>query len=45
MLKGKEFLGGKYGNERITIMVEANMSETEKLKLFIIGKAKKPKCF
>jgi hypothetical protein len=46
MLEDKEFLGRKYGKERIiTNMVKANMSGTEKLKLFIIGKAKKPRCF
>lgn len=45
MLKGKECSGGKYGKERITIVVGANMSGTEKLKLFVIGKAKKPRCF
>lgn len=44
MLKGKECSGGKYGKERITIMIGANMSGTEKLKLFVIGKAKKPRC-
>eukprot|EP00102_Acyrthosiphon_pisum_P017775 XP_008189323.1 PREDICTED: tigger transposable element-derived protein 4-like [Acyrthosiphon pisum] len=42
MLKGKECSGGKYGKERITIMIGSNMSGTEKLKLFVIGKAKKP---
>jgi len=45
MLKGKECLGGKYGKEQITIMVGANISGTEKLKLFVIGKANKPTCF
>jgi len=45
MLKGKECSGGKYGKERITIMIGSNMSGTEKLKLFVIGKAKKPRCF
>jgi len=45
MLKGNECSGGKYGKERITIMVGANMSGTEKLKLFVIGKTKKPRCF
>ena len=45
MLKGKKCLGGKYGKERITITVGANMSRTEKLKLLVIGKAKKPRCF
>lgn len=45
MLKGKECSGGKYSKERITIMIGSNMSGTEKLKLFVIGKAKKPRCF
>jgi hypothetical protein len=45
MLIGKECSGGKYGKERITIMIGANMFGTEKLKLFVIGKAKKPRGF
>lgn len=45
LLKGKECSFGKYGKERITIMVGANMSGTEKLKLFVISKTKKPRCF
>lgn len=40
----KECSDGKYGKERITVMLEVNMSGTEKLKLFIIGKAIKPRC-
>jgi len=30
MLKGKECSGGKYGKERITIIIGSNMSGTEK---------------
>jgi len=45
MLKGKEWLGGKYGKKRIIIMAGANNSGTEKLKLFVIGKTKKPRFF
>lgn len=45
MLKGKECTGVKYGKKRITIMLGANMSETEELKFYAIGKAMKPRCF
>lgn len=47
MFKGKEYLEEKYGKERITIMFGANtrMFETEKLKLFVIGKEMKLRCF
>lgn len=41
MIKDKECSDGKYGKECITIMVRANMSGTVKLKLFVIGIAKK----
>lgn len=40
LFKGKECLSGKYGKERITIVFAANMSGTEKLKLFVIGSNK-----
>lgn len=45
MFKSEKCTGGKYGKERITIMLGANMFGTEKLKLFVIGKVIKPKCF
>ncbi|VVC26158.1 DNA binding HTH domain, Psq-type,Homeobox domain-like,HTH CenpB-type DNA-binding domain,DDE superfamily [Cinara cedri] len=44
MFKGKNCSDRKYGKERITIMVGANMSGTEKLKLLVVGKTTKPKC-
>ena len=31
--------------ERLTVMVAANMDESEKLPLMVIGKSKKPRCF
>lgn len=37
--------GGKYGKERVTIMLAANMNGTEKIKILVIGKSKKPRCF
>ncbi len=37
--------GGKQSKERLTVMVCANMSGNEKLPLFVIGKAMKPRCF
>lgn len=43
--KGENCSGGKLSKDRITIMVAANMSGTEKKKLFVIGKSQKPRCF
>jgi hypothetical protein len=45
MLKDEKCSGEKYDKKRITIMLGANMSGTEKLKLFVIDTAKKPRCF
>ncbi|CAG5051389.1 unnamed protein product [Parnassius apollo] len=43
--KGENCSGGKLSKDRITVMVTANMSGTEKKKLLIIGKSQKPRCF
>lgn len=43
--KGEKCMGGKLSKERITILVAANMSGTEKRKLLVIGKSKNPRCF
>lgn len=43
--KKEDCHGGKQSKERITVLVAANMSGTEKLPLLIIGKSKKPHCF
>lgn len=43
--KGEKCSGGKLSKDRITVMVAANMSGTEKKKLLIIGKSQKPRCF
>lgn len=37
--------GGKKNKERITAMVCANMSGTDKLPLLVIGRASNPRCF
>ena len=37
--------GGKQSKEQISVLVGSNMSGTEKLKLLVIGKAEKPRCF
>ncbi|CAG4935600.1 unnamed protein product [Colias eurytheme] len=37
--------GGKHSKERLTILLGANMSGTEKLSPLVIGKSKKPRCF
>lgn len=41
-IKGVDCHGGKNSKERVTVMVCANMSCTEKLPLLAIGKLKKP---
>lgn len=43
--KGETCKGGKMSKTRITALVGANMSGSEKRKLLIIGKSKKPRCF
>ncbi|XP_033730921.1 tigger transposable element-derived protein 4-like [Pecten maximus] len=43
--KGTDCHGGKRSKERLTTLVCANMTGTEKLPLFIIGKSIKPRCF
>ncbi|XP_065163398.1 tigger transposable element-derived protein 4-like [Atheta coriaria] len=42
---GENCSGGKLLEDRITVMVAANMSGTEKKKLLIIGKSQEPRCF
>ncbi|XP_044586102.1 tigger transposable element-derived protein 6-like [Cotesia glomerata] len=37
--------GGKHSKERLTILLAANMTGTEKLSPSVIGKSKKPRCF
>ncbi|XP_067684471.1 tigger transposable element-derived protein 4-like [Haliotis asinina] len=44
-LKGDKCHGGKKSKEHITVLTAANISGTEKLKLFVIGKSEKPRCF
>ncbi len=43
--KKEKCYGGKMSKERITVMVGGNSSGTEKLKLMVIGKSLKPRCF
>lgn len=47
MFKGKECSNVKYGKEinYITIMFPIGVNMSEKLYLFAIGKAMKPRCF
>lgn len=44
-LKDDACHGGKNSKERITVMVGANMSGKEKLRLLVIGKSKNPRVF
>ena len=43
--KSVQCQGGKRSKERITVMVCANMSGTDKLPLLVIGKYANPRCF
>ena len=43
--KGVDCHGGKQSKERLIVMVCANMTGSEKLKLFVVGKSRKPHCF
>ena len=42
--KGSVFVGGKKEKDRITVLLCANMSGSEKRPLFVIGKSKQPLC-
>lgn len=42
---GDQLVGGKKAKDRVTILVCANMSGSEKKKLMVIGKSKRPRCF
>ena len=42
---GERCTNGKKSKERITVLVGANMTGTEKLPLLVIGKSLKPRCF
>ncbi|XP_005112478.1 tigger transposable element-derived protein 4 [Aplysia californica] len=44
-LKGETCSGGEKAKHRLTVLVAANMSGTDKLPLLVIGKASKPRCF
>lgn len=43
--KGDPCTGGKRSKERVTVLVAANMTGTERLPLLVIGKSKTPRCF
>ena len=43
--RGERCDGGKQSKERISVLVCANMTGTDKPKLLVIGKAAKPRCF
>ncbi len=43
--KGEACTGGKKGKQRVTIMVAANMTGSEKLPLLLIGRSANPRCF
>ncbi|KAE9524452.1 hypothetical protein AGLY_015173 [Aphis glycines] len=43
--KGENCSGGKLSKDRITVLVAANMTGTDKRKLLVIGKSKSPRCF
>lgn len=43
--KNEKCYGGKLSKERVTCLLATNMTGTEKLKIFLIGKSAKPRCF
>lgn len=43
--KGEKCVGGKLSKQRLTILLCANMSGTEKREVFVIGKSVRPHCF
>lgn len=43
--KGDACIGGKKCKQRITVLLAANMTGTERLPLLVVGKALKPRCF
>ena len=44
-IKGQRLVNGKMSKVRVTVLVGANMSGTEKLPLLVIGKSRNPRCF
>lgn len=44
-IKGKSFRTGKHSKERVTLLLCANMSGSEKLPPLLIGKSANPRCF
>jgi hypothetical protein len=43
--KKEKCTGGKMSNERVTVLVCANLDGSEKRKLLVMGKSKHPRCF
>lgn len=43
--KNQKCHGGKHSKQRVTLMIAANMDGSEKLKLLLIGKSNRPRCF
>ena len=43
--KGEQCTTGKKSKDRITVLIGANMTGSEKLPLLVIGKSAKPRCF
>ena len=44
-MKGDTCKGGKLSEKRLTVLVAANMTGSDKLPLLAIGKFAKPRCF
>lgn len=43
--KGERCTGGKLSKDRLTVLIGANMTGSDKLKPLVIGKSKHPRCF
>lgn len=44
-VKGEKCHGGENSKQRLTIVLDCNSTGTEKLRPWVIGKSKKPRCF
>ena len=44
-LKSEKIVGGKMPKDRLTVLCCSNADGSHKIPLFIVGKAKKPRCF
>ena len=44
-MKNEDCFGGQMSKDRLTLLLGANMTGTDKIKPIVVGKAAKPRCF